>query len=80
MPNITVTVSFTGLVDIKNFTSGSSLELEAGTTVSGLLSRLGIKEPHKKYLIVTVGGKTETLFYGLQNNDEVKLFLQVGGG
>ena len=80
MKNITVIVNFTGLVDIKNITSGSSVNIQEGTTVSEFLSILGIIERHKKYIIVTVGGRTETLFYVLQNSDEVKLFLPVGGG
>jgi molybdopterin converting factor small subunit len=80
MKNITVTVNFTGHVDIKNITSGSSMNIQEGTTISELLSMLGIIEGHKKYIIVTVGGRKETLFYVLRDSDEIKLFLPVGGG
>ena len=80
MENINITVHFTGLVDVKNITSGSSVSIPAGTNVSGLLSILDIMEQHKRYLIVMINEKKETLFYILQNNDVVKLFLPVGGG
>ncbi len=80
MNGISVTVNFTGLVNVKNITSGSSVNLREGASVSELLSKLGIIEQHKKYIIVMVGGKQVTLPYVLQDGDGIKLFLPVGGG
>jgi len=48
--------------------------------LSALLSILGIIDIHKKYIIAMINGGKETLFYVLKNEDEVKLFLPVGGG
>jgi len=75
-----ITVNFTGLVDIKNIKSGDTLKLPEGTDVSKLLSMLGIMEQHKKYIIVMINGVKETLFRKVNNNDEINLFLPVGGG
>lgn len=80
MNNIVVTVNFTGLVNIKSITSGSSVSIHEGASVSELLSVLGIIERHKRYVIVMVGGKQVTLSHVLKDGDEIKLFLQVGGG
>ena len=80
MKNISVTVHFTGLVDVRNVTSGSSVPIPEGTSLSELLSILGIIEQHKRYIISMINGKKETLFYVLKNNDVVELFLPVGGG
>lgn len=80
MNNINVTILFTGLVDVKNVISGSSISIPEGSNLSELLSILGIIEQHKRYIIAMVNGEKETLFYVLKDNDEVKLFLPVGGG
>lgn len=80
MKNISVTVHFTGLVDVRNIASGSSVLIPEETSLSELLSILGIIEQHKRYIISMINGKKETLFYVLKDNDEVKLFLPVGGG
>lgn len=80
MNSISVTIHFTGLVDVKNVTSGSSIDIPEGTNLSALLSILGIIDIHKKYIIAMINGGKETLFYVLKNEDEVKLFLPVGGG
>lgn len=77
---IRVAVHFTGLVNIRNITSGSSMDIPGGTSVSELLSTLGIIEQHKRYLIVMVGGKKVTVSHLLRDGDEIRLFLPVGGG
>jgi len=80
MKKISVTIRFTGLVDVKKIASGESMNVPEGTDISKLLSILGIIEQHKKYIIVMIRGSKENLLYKLKNNDEVNLFLPVGGG
>ena len=80
MEDIKITVHFTGLVDVKNIVSGSVISIPAGSNLSALLSVLGIREQHKRYIIAMINGKKETMFYSLKEKDEVKLFLPVGGG
>ena len=80
MEDIKITVHFTWLVDVKNIVSGSVISIPAGSNLSALLSVLGIREQHKRYIIAMINGKKETMFYSLKEKDEVKLFLPVGGG
>lgn len=80
MEDIKITVHFTWLVDVKNIVSRSVISIPAGSNLSALLSVLGIREQHKRYIIAMINGKKETMFYSLKEKDEVKLFLPVGGG
>ena len=80
MEGIPIRVSYTGVLDIQTIPSGATLSVPAGTNISELLSTLGIKESHKKYVIVVVRNQKENLSYELQNNDDVNLSLLIGGG
>ena len=80
MNEIRVQLHFTGLIDIKNLVSGDYLILKEGSNLSDLLSQIGIRQEHKKYIIVMVNEQKEFLHYIVKNNDQVKLFLPVGGG
>lgn len=80
MSEISVQLHFTGLIDIKNLLSGDYVNINEGSTLSDLLSRIGIRQEHKKYIIAMVNEKKEFLHYVLKNNDQIKLFLPVGGG
>ncbi|HOW27583.1 MAG TPA: hypothetical protein PK876_03655 [Elusimicrobiota bacterium] len=80
MKTIRVTVHFTGPVDIKKIKSGTSMSIPADTTASELLTLLDISEPHKKYVMVMVADQKQDLSYRLKDNDEVRLWLLIGGG
>ena len=58
--------------------SSEAFEVQAGTTVSGLIDLLGI--PHAQVKLIFVNGKKQGLEYSLQDNDRVGLFPPVGGG
>ena len=47
---ISVKLSYTGVIDIKNATNNSVLQIEADSTISDVLSILGIRREHKKYI------------------------------
>lgn len=80
MNKIRVQLYFTGLIDIKNLLSGDYITLKEGSTLSDLLAQIGIRQEHKKYIIAMVNEKKEFLHYIVKNNDQIKLFLPVGGG
>ncbi|HPG29246.1 MAG TPA: MoaD/ThiS family protein [bacterium] len=80
MKKIQITIHFTTLVDVKNIKSGDTIEISDETTMSGLLSILGIIERHQKYIVIMRNGEKSNLSAKLKNNDEIKLFLPVGGG
>ncbi|HBM14929.1 MAG TPA: hypothetical protein DD381_01045 [Lentisphaeria bacterium] len=80
MSEIRVRLHFTGLIDINDLTSGDFINLPESSTLSNLFSKIGIREEHKKYIIAMINEKKEFMHYVLKDNDEVKLFLPVGGG
>jgi sulfur carrier protein ThiS len=80
MSEIKIKLSFTGVIDIKNFSNNSILQINEGSTVGDVLSIIGIRKEHKKYIIAIVNDEKEKAVYVLQNNDHLSLFLPVGGG
>ena len=80
MDKIRVQVFYTGLIDIKNVSSGEYVSIEEGSTLSDLFSILGIRPEHKRYIIPMVNDQKEFLHYILKDDDQIKLFLPVGGG
>lgn len=77
---IKVQIYFTGLIDIKNLASGDYITLKENSSLSDLFSQIGIRQEHKKYIIAMINEKKEFLHYIIKNNDQIKLFLPVGGG
>jgi len=77
---IKIHLSYTGVIDIKNVSNNSVIQIKAGSTIEDILSMLGIKKEHKKYIISIVNEKKQRPPYILQDNDNLSLFLPVGGG
>ena len=50
------------------------------TTVGGFLQDLQLKKEHIRYILVYVNGERKGMSYVLSENDELKLYLPVGGG
>jgi hypothetical protein len=75
-----VKISFTGVIDIKNISDGSVIQIEKNSTIDNVLDKLGIRKEHKKYLITIINGDRKRDSYVLQQNDHLSLFLSVGGG
>ena len=51
-----------------------------GSSIGDVLTLLGIKQEHKKYIITIVNDIKEKQTYILQDNDHLSLFLPIGGG
>ena len=77
---INIKLSYTGVIDIKNASNDSMLQIDAGSTIGDVLSILGIRREHKKYIISMVNDEKQKSSYELQNNDHLNLFLPIGGG
>jgi molybdopterin converting factor small subunit len=60
--------------------SGSFIEAEAGATIEEVLAKCNVKREQQKYVQVLVNGEKKSLSHALQENDELKLFLPIGGG
>lgn len=78
--NVIIKVSFTGLIDVKNFNSESNLSLKSESTIDDALGQLGIRMQHKRFLITLINDNKERLTYILKNGDHLSLFLPMGGG
>lgn len=65
---------------IDNVKSGSIMDIPEGTNIEALLKSCNVKEEHIKYILVYVNGEKRGMSHRLRHNDELKLYLPVGGG
>ncbi len=75
-----ITVELAGPLHVNGIDKKGTVELEDGSSVSLLLDKLGVRKEHAKYVSAFVNGKEIRLSSGLNDNDQVKLFLPLGGG
>jgi molybdopterin converting factor small subunit len=78
--SVSITLKHSPILKLKDFAQKGRVEVPEGTTVRSLLERIGIHSNHHRYLLIYANGRKRGLDYGLQQNDEVQLFLPVGGG
>jgi molybdopterin converting factor small subunit len=77
---MTISVHHSPVLKLTGLEDNGKLEVDAGTTVQGLLGRLGVPDGQQRYLLVYANGRKQTLSYTLKHGDEVQLFLPIGGG
>ncbi len=65
---------------IDNVKSGSIMDIPEGTNIEALLKSCNVKEEHMKYILAYVNGEKRGMSHRLRRNDELKLYLPVGGG
>jgi sulfur carrier protein ThiS len=75
-----VKLEFVALLNIENMKSGDWIELEAPSTITDLLTKIGISDRHQKFVIPFINQKPARRSSSLEDGDEVYLFLPVGGG
>ena len=78
--SVSIILKHSPILKLKNFPQKGRVEVPEGTTVGVLLERIGIPSKHHRYLLVYANGCKRGLDYGLQQDDEVQLFLPIGGG
>ncbi len=78
--SVSITLKHSPILKLKNFAEKGRVEVPEGTTVEALLELIGIHSNHHRYLLVYANGRKRGLDYGLQQDDEVQLFLPIGGG
>jgi hypothetical protein len=77
---INIRLSYTGVIDIKNVSNSSIIKIYTDSSIDEVLSMLGIRKGHKKYIISMVNDEKQKSTYILQDNDHLSLFLPIGGG
>ncbi|MCK4924562.1 MAG: MoaD/ThiS family protein [Spirochaetes bacterium] len=65
---------------IDNVKSGSIMDIPEGTNIEALLKSCNVKKEHMKYILAYVNGEKRGMSHRLRRNDELKLYLPVGGG
>ncbi len=75
-----IKLSFVGYLELKGVTSGERIQVVEPISVADLLTGYKISKKHQRHIIPIVNGEEERLSYVLQEDDELTLFLPVGGG
>ncbi|NCC49839.1 MAG: MoaD/ThiS family protein [Spartobacteria bacterium] len=75
-----ITLFFTGHFGFDDIKSGDEFELNEGATVADLLTAKGIQKEHQRFVIPFINGVEKRLTVVINDGDEVRLFLPVGGG
>jgi sulfur carrier protein ThiS len=75
-----VKVNHSAVLKLDGVSSGSYLDVLKGTTVSDLLSKCNVKEQHKRYILIFVNGKRREPSHVLQDDEQLSLYLPIGGG
>ena len=75
-----VKVNYAAVLKLEKISSGGTVDLSTGTTVSQLLSDCNVKEEHKKYILIFVDEKKRDIHHVLKDGEVLSLYLPVGGG
>ena len=75
-----IKINFEGRSPFESLQNGDEIEVEPGSTIADLLTRLQVKEAFHAFVIPFVNGDHKPLTYVFEDQDELKLFLPVSGG
>ena len=75
-----IRIEYTAHLYLKGVKNNSWIEIDKPMSVSQFLINHNINLQQQKFIIPTVNMKQEKLSYILQENDELFLYLPVGGG
>jgi molybdopterin converting factor small subunit len=77
---IKILVDYSGVIRSHSGKKQEWVEIETGSNVESLLTQLGYRKDHHKFIIATIDGKRATLDTLLENDIAITLFLPAGGG
>ncbi len=75
-----IQIKYVGKSDVFNLKNGETLQIQEGTTISDVLDGLKVQKTIQKLVVPSVNGEHQGISYVLQANDELDLFLPLGGG
>ena len=75
-----VRLHYPAQMGIEGLKSGGAVELHDNVTIEELLQSLNLKKEQLRYVLVYVNGERKGTNHMLSHNDELKLYLPVGGG
>ena len=75
-----IRLHYPALMEIDRVKSGSDVEVHDSATIEELLGSLALSKKHMRYILSYVNGERKGMSHRLCHNDELKLYLPVGGG
>ncbi len=75
-----IRIEFTGILNIKDLSNNSIIEIKEGLSVSDLLNKYKVSKEHQKFIIPIINKEEKSLSDKLKENDKLFLYLPVGGG
>lgn len=73
-------VDYSGVIRSHSGQKQEWVEIKEDMTVQDLLTKLGYRKDHHKFIIITIDGNKADLETKLEDNVSVTLFLPAGGG
>ena len=67
-------------MQIDTVKSGSTMEVHERASIKEVLKSCNVKEEHFRYILAFVNGERRGMFHTLRPDDELKLYLPIGGG
>jgi molybdopterin converting factor small subunit len=75
-----IRLHYPAMMQIAAAKSGNEVEVQDNASIEEMLQGLVLKKEHVRYILVFVNGERKGMSHRLRHNDEVKLYLPVGGG
>ena len=75
-----IQLTYVGYLKFPGVESGSSVEVADGSTVGDLLIHYGIPSAQQRFLTTFINDEGAELTTALQDNDDLAVIIQVGGG
>jgi sulfur carrier protein ThiS len=75
-----VTLSYTGYLKFDGAKSGSTIEVEDGSSVADLLAGFHIPHEQHRFLTIFVNDEKADSRRMLQDGDQLMVIIQIGGG
>jgi sulfur carrier protein ThiS len=75
-----IRLHYPAMMQIGTVQSGGEVEVHDSATIEELLRNLALSKDHVRYILVYVNGERKGMSHTLCHNDELKLYLPVGGG
>jgi len=75
-----IIIHYPAAMRIDSVKSGSSMDIPQGTNIEALLKSCNVKKEHIKYILAYVNSEKRGMSHIPRHNDELKLYLPIGGG
>jgi hypothetical protein len=78
--SVKIRLYYPAVMRIDTVKSGSTMEVHESASIEEVLKSCNVKEEHFRYILAFVNGEKKGMLHILRPNDELKLYLPIGGG